>query len=270
MIGRQTYSMLALALFFSQACGEPSAKAPLQPWGQWVWSDADVRVFEQSRAKLPDLQAAVWIATIEGCADGRLSADLGFSPSKVASPALLVRLDDDFSVCWNLSDAEVLAAVDEKLGRLLAMADQAGVHATEIQLDYDSPTSKLPRWATLLAGLRQRSLKGKNVWITSLVAHLQEPSYGDYFRDTVDGHMIQVFDTGDRVGTAADIRKTLDRAAMPFRLGLGAFERQNHGVAVTEHGRWFSESGPITQSEWYRGTWVFPAGRPWIERLEDK
>jgi hypothetical protein len=85
------------------------------------------------------------------------------------------------------------------------------------------------------------------------VAHLADPGYGARFRPLVDGHIIQLFDTGER-HTSARERELLaraERAAMPFQLGVGAFERR-------------LTSGPTTHRAWFdllpraeRSRWIF-------------
>lgn len=225
---------------------------PVDPtWGQWIWTDADARVFEQSRADVPDLVPTVWIGTIHG--DGHV--DLGHSPRGFDRPAVLVRVDDDWS--WD-ADADALLA--EKVGRLLTMTRDAGVEVREVQLDYDCPASKLPRYAAALRPLGRP-------WITSVPAHLADPAYGDLLRDVAAGHLVQVFDNGREVAPDA-LLADLDRAAMPFRLGIGAFERADGGVPVTDHRAWFAKGAPVRHSRWYRGSWVFPANRPWTALRE--
>ncbi|HUQ84417.1 MAG TPA: hypothetical protein VM076_24905 [Gemmatimonadaceae bacterium] len=113
-----------------------------------------------------------------------------------------------------------------RLGSLLATAATAGVAITDVQLDYDCPERLLPRWSRVVERITRDVLAGREVWLTSLVAHVRRPDYGDLFRAHVAGHILQVFDTGDRMSLshAQHIERLSARHRMPFRLGVGAFE----------------------------------------------
>lgn len=193
---------------------------------------------------------------------------LGQTPKAVESAVWLVRFDDDLQPWWGKTDAEFAAALDAPLQRLITQAEGFGLTSPEIQLDFDVPVSKLQRWAAILAILQQSSLSGHSLWITSLPSHLRESTYGDLFRGVVAGHMIQVFDTGQTPEAVATVLADVEAAHMPFRLGLGAFERAHDGAPVTDHRAWFKLAPQFVRSKDYRGTWVFPAGRPWTQLQE--
>jgi hypothetical protein len=128
----------------------------------------------------------------------------------------------------------------------------------------------LPRWAALLAALRARGLfDGYAVWITSLVAQLRDEQFGRMFRPLVSGHIVQVFDTGELASDAAraELTRLLTRADLPFRLGLGAFERGRRGLQRTEHEAWWPLVAALTAHPQFRGTWVFAAGQNWADKL---
>ena len=84
------------------------------------------------------------------------------------------------------------------------------------------------------------------------------------------GHILQVFDTGDRMSLtyARQIERMAERQRMPFRLGVGAFERRLPNGRTTDHRAWFRAEGVMRQSQWYRGMWVFPGGTTWTQLLD--
>jgi hypothetical protein len=79
-----------------------------------------------------------------------------------------------------------------------------------------------------------------------------------------------VFDTGDRMSLshADQIERLTARHRMPFRLGVGAFERSLANGATTNHRAWFSAARVMQRSTWYRGLWVFPGGEEWAPLIE--
>jgi hypothetical protein len=123
------------------------------------------------------------------------------------------------------------------------------------------PVRLLPRWAAVLGRLRPNI--GASLWITSLVAHLEAPTYGDQLRPAVDGHILQVFDTGTPLGDRARVARLAARAAMPYRLGVGAFERVG-----TEHRAWFAHLDEACARPWCDTVWVFPGNQPWTQLVE--
>ena len=182
----------------------------------------------------------------------------------------MIRFDDDFTRLWdNQSDTAVAASVGSAVQAILSVATGAGVTITEVQLDYDCPERLLPRWAAVVRTLSRGALAGRTVWLTSLVAHVRHSDYGDLFRGNVAGHIVQVIDTGDRMSVpyARQLERMLARHRMPFRLGVGAFERQLANGATTNHREWFGAVRMMAGSEWFRGVWVFPGGSPWASLL---
>lgn len=258
-----------LGLVVLVACGPPPAEpAPVERWGQWIWTDADARVYEESRAAVPGLVPTVWVGTVR-FAGGGFTTELGHDPRGVAGErAVLVRIDDSAHAAWDARPpAEVARALDERLTRIIGMVRASGLDPVEVQLDYDCPVRRLPAWADALRVLRAGALAGEPVWVTSLVAHLQRPEYGDWMRDVVDGHVLQVFDTGDSALDAREVGALALRAHMPYRMGLGAFERGTADHPTTDHGEWFAALPLACLRPWCEGAWVFPAGQPWVTRL---
>jgi hypothetical protein len=243
-------------LVLAWACQGPQ---PPLAWGQWIWTAQDVAVFEQSRAVLPDLRPAVWIGTVH-FEQGQLQTRLGQDPLSVQGErAVLIRLDDDLHAAWDaLPEAELARQLDERLGRLMALLRARGVEPVEVQLDYDCPVRRLSAWASVLRVLTSGSLAGERVWITSLVAHLREPRYGAWLRGVVHGHVLQVFDTGDDALASREVGALASRAGLPYRMGLGAFERPG-----TAHALWFETLEQTCMRPTCDGAWVFPAGRVW-------
>ena len=259
---------LALASCVLSRAPEP---AEIDEFGQWIWSDEDAALFEESRRTLPDLMPTVFIATIH-YRNGRFESQLGYDPLSVRPPlAVLVRVDDSAHDSFDvMTPPEIADALGQRLSRLLAMLEGSGVTPVEIQLDYDCPARRLSQWAAALAVLRAGALSGREIWITSLVSHLEDPSYGQRLQGVVRGHILQVFDAGDVPLDAQRVGALAARAALPYRMGLGAFERGSEGVARTEHAAWFDRLGETCLQPWCEGVWVFPAGVPWVHHLAEE
>lgn len=261
-------------LTIAAACEQ--RRAPDPAVGQWIWTARDSALFIATREQRPTLRAAVWVATLARRGDslvtefGRpIDASLGDDTEAV------IRIDDSFSALWSTMPVDAIAdRVAARLTRLLPLIDPtpgAGHAPRTIQLDYDAPMSKLGEYAQLIARLRAPRvgvLRDRGFWVTSLVAHLADPRYGERLRPFVDGHIVQLFDTGDRYDARAErnVLARLERAGLPFRVGLGAFERQL-ATGATTHRAWFAILPDASQSRWYQGCWIFPAGTPYLSSL---
>ena len=140
----------------------------------------DRELFERARREHPALQAAVFVGTI-ACEGNALHTQRGLSPVTAgnAPRALVVRLSDSVHACVEQeSDGELGRGLDAQLGEVLAEVRATGARFTELQLDYDVPVSKLPRWASALGYLKAHALRGVELWITSLPVHVEDPRYG--------------------------------------------------------------------------------------------
>ena len=266
--------MLALALS-AVACADAGVanRRGRSEVGQWVWSSRDSALFVDASRTIDSVVPTVWIGSIGAARNGSSRARLALSPriAGTGRVATVIRFDDDFTRLWdNQSDTAVAASVGSAVKAILSVALGAGVTITEVQLDYDCPERLLPRWAAVVRTLSRGALAGRTVWLTSLVAHVRHSDYGDLFRGTVAGHIVQVFDTGDRMSVpyARQLERMIARHRMPFRLGVGAFERQLANGAMTNHREWFRAARVMAGSEWFRGVWVFPGGSPWASLLE--
>ena len=239
--------------------------------GQWIWSRDDSSVFAASARVKPNVVPTVWIGSIHGSAT-RVSGSLGLSPRLAGSgrAAVVIRFEDTFTRAFVMPPPSLTSAVDSTVGRLLAAASATGVAISEVQLDYDCPQRLLAQWAALVDALSRGALAGRTVWVTSLVTHIRQAAYGDLFRSHVAGHILQVFDTGDRmtVSYARQVERLASRHRIPFRLGVAAFERRLANGGETDHAAWFGAVPIVAQSAWYRGVWVFPGGQPWAQHLE--
>jgi hypothetical protein len=193
-------------------------------------------------------------------ADGRFADTLGLPPTTDGPVAVVIRLDDSVNAAWD-ADPE-LRGLDAALGRVVTLVRARPVRPVEMQLDYDVPVRHLRAWAAVLARLRQTTLAGTPLWVTSLVAHLRDPAFGDAMRGVVDGHVLQLFDTGDDPLAAAEIATLTARAGLPFRVGLGAFDR----AGAPPNTAWFAHAGEVCAAT-CGGLWIFPAGRAWIDRF---
>lgn len=258
-------TFLTAFLSFALLASPPGLAGALRT-GQWIWTQNDLSLYKDRRHRDPGLEAGVFIATIVRDHD-RTALKRALSPGLVAPlRAVVIRFDDSFHAAWKQSDAEVANETGRLLATLLQQVDDTGAEPTEIQLDYDCPERLLPRWSRLLRSLSNGALKNREVWITTLTSQLRQDDFGKLFQGSVEGHIPQVFDTGEAFSpeAAATLRERLDRAALPFRLGLGAFERASeNGTNATDHGRWREAIPMLKTSVWFRGLWIFPAGQPW-------
>ena len=241
--------------------------------GQWIWTRRDSVLLADASRTIDSIVPTVWIASVGEVRNGSAAVQLALSPRVGGAQrvAVVIRFEDSFGKSWeNQTDSSVAASADSAVTMVLAVAQSAGVTISEVQLDYDCPERLLPRWAAVVRLWSQKSLAGRTVWLTSLVAHVRRSEYGDLFRGIVAGHIVQVFDTGDRMSVpyARQLERMLTRHRMPFRLGVGAFERQLANGTTTNHRAWFGAARLMTGSQWFRGVWVFPGGGPWASLLE--
>lgn len=287
-VARAAIAVAPLAAALGGACRrEPPLLPATRADGQWIWSATDLARWRQARATRPALRPGVWTSTVwwQGNATGgAVRQRLALSPAMVAGApmAVLVRFDDRLHAAWLAAgdgaagDSAIAAGLDARLAELLRVVGATGADVREVQLDYDCPVRRLARWAAVVARLRRGALAGREVWITSLPSHVAQRDYGAHFRGVVSGHILQVFDTGVEPSPAAADRlvAALDRAGLPYRLGVGAFERvvpaggtpaANPGGAphLTRHRAWFALAPHFARSPAYRGLWVFPGEQPW-------
>jgi len=270
---RKPAARLILSLFAAatSACDRPVPhKTEI---GQWIWSSTDSALFADAARSIPNLVPTVWVGTIRASGNGKVQSQLALSPriSGRSTAGVVVRFDDAFSSVWAAqTDSAVANDVSVALRDMLAAAQRSGVTVNEVQLDYDCPERFLRRWASVIAVLSRGELAGRSVWVTSLVAHVRHAEYGDLFRANVAGHILQVFDTGDRMSLpyVRRIERLVSRHHMPFRLGVGAFERRLANGQTTDHRAWFEAPHIMRGSQWFRGVWVFPGNVSWTHLLE--
>lgn len=261
--------MPALVLLLA-ACARPPA-TPRD--GQWIWTPDDAAVLREARAVQPSFGAGVRVASItyDTVAHApRLT--LGAPPSAAGrdTVAAVIRLEQSFDAGWRQEQDTLLARqLGERFDSLLQVLARQPVIISELQLDYDVPVRLLPRWSRVLATLTAGPLAGREVWVTSIVSHLRAAGYASGLRGHVAGHILQVFDTGERADDRAmrEVVELLDDADLPFRLGVGAFERRLSNGRTTEHRRWFTLVPRLRQHADWRGLWIFPAGARWTSLL---
>lgn len=234
----------------------PEHQGPPPALGQWVWTQADAELLTE--------------ATTAGIFVGTVRADDGVRWSRALSPALsvpssaraaVIRFDDSLHGHWD--DPGFEAKLTHQLESILA---QLGPFA-EVQLDYDAPVRRLARWGGLVRRWSDGPLAGRAVWVTSIPAHLSRPdAYRRAFAGAVDGHILQVFDTGLSCSPRHVERLSVQAAetALPYRLGVGAFERVGH----TDHGCWFRQWRRLGHAPGFEGLWVFPAGHAYRHLIE--
>jgi len=264
-------AVLACAVLVAGCEQEPPARAVLRrpaALGQWIWTRADVARFTESRLVHPSLEASVFIGAIHcDSVSSALVARAGLSPAvvDVEHPTAVIRLEDGLDRCRDASDRS--AAFTQRLDSVVRMLRLRGgnVPYAAVQLDYDAPQRTLAAWATSVRHLRTHSLTNDSVWITSIIAHLREPEYGELFADVVSGHVLQVFDTGESATPEriAEALRVVRRARIPFRVGLGAFERET-ARGRTEHRAWFDAVPRFGVVPGYQGVWIFPAENRWV------
>jgi hypothetical protein len=233
--------------------------------GAWIWTRADAHLLDRARATDPGLRAAVHVATISRRADGTLARSLALSPDVAGDPgqeaAALIRFDDSLHDAWSATPTDAVTdAAASMVADIVARVDESAMHVAEIQLDYDAPVRALGAWAGVVHRLTEGPLHGRDVWITSIPAHVEAPSYGALFAGAGVGHILQVFDTGlDCTPAHAErLAARLVAAGLRFRVGVGGFERAAHPGA---HECWRAAAAGWRGLPGYAGVWVFPAAR---------
>lgn len=261
--------LAVLSVLVNNGYCERAKSATVHPVGQWIWSRSDERVFLEAREALPDLVPGIWVATITA-SHGAISQRLGCSPvigKPIPPVAIVVRIDDSLHHLWTTRAADQIAVdIDARLHKLMRLLAAAEVRIGEVQLDYDCPEKRLRAWARVVRIVSLGSLQGRPVWITSLPVHLKNPNYSMWFRGAVKGHILQLFDTEVSCNeeTLRRLSGQLSRQGVPFRIGLGAFERRGFGKR-TDHQSWFSALPSFAAIPGYRGVWIFPGGKKWLE-----
>ena len=255
---------VALGLFVAaRPSNGPPLRAPARIDGLWVWTRADAALLAQSHVMRPGLVPGVLVASVVARPDGTLALRRGLSPAAVTGElALVVRLEDSLHARMGAPDA-VARDLEPRLGELMAEVRATGARVQEVQLDYDAPVRRLGEWAAVVRKLRRGVLSGVPLWVTSIPAHVADREYGNLFRGLVDGHILQLFDTGllCSPAQASRIESELERARMPFRLGVATYERMRRGRVTTAHACWRRATAELARTPGFAGTWLFPAGR---------
>jgi len=242
--------------------------------GQWIWTRADVSRFSESRVVHPSLEAGVFIGAVHCDTVARaLVARAGLSPAvvDVGHPTAVIRLEEGLDRCRDAADRS--AGFDQRLDSVVRVLRLRGgnVPYAAVQLDYDAPQRALAAWARSVRYVRSHSLASDSVWITSIIAQLREPAYGPLFTGVVQGHVLQLFDTGEPATPVriAEAVRVVRRAGVPFRIGLGAFERET-SRGRSEHRAWFDAVPRFAAVPGYHGIWIFPAGNRWVTLFRER
>lgn len=246
-------ALVTLALVTSLA---PLARAA--PVGQWVWSLRDVAPLEEARRRIPDAVSAVQIGTLRWNGVTRAFVlQLGLSPAAVAGNAtVVVRLDDALHRAWRTqAPSQIAAELNTSLARLRALMRPLATTFTW-QLDYDVPVARLRPWSEVLKTLRapDGALAGQALWVTSLISHVQAPAYEALISPVVDGHVLQIFETGAPLSSAQlkVTTRSLATTRVPFAVGVARDD-----VVQQE---WLAA---LSRNPRYAGMWVFPVGKSW-------
>ncbi|HYP87334.1 MAG TPA: DUF3142 domain-containing protein [Polyangiaceae bacterium] len=270
-LGLATAALVSLATFGRSggAATPPPVAAREAVTGQWIWTARDRQLFERARVDHPALSAALLIGSFD-CDGSKLRMRRGLSPLSVGKNprALLIRVEDSVNRCLNEDADRAAQNLDDALAKLLREVKDTGASFSELQLDYDSPVSKLPRYAALLARLKRGSLRDVELWITSIPVHVEQPRYGELMRGLVAGHILQLFDTGLRCEPrrAETLRAALAAQALPYRLGYGAFERLG-APEERSHVCWQELTAAWRRDAGASGFWIFPAGLAYEQSL---
>lgn len=236
--------------------------------GQWIWSSKDQETFLEAQKQIPDIVPGIWVSTIK-VERGIITQRLAMSPEvakKYPAAVFIVRIDDSLHAVWKKESADIIAfKIDSCLNTLMRLLADARIKTAEVQLDYDCPVRSLDVWARVVRIVSESSLKGKRLWITSLPAHIDNPEYSLLFQAVATGHILQLFDTGIQASqkNIYMLSSKLRRQKIPFRLGLGSFERAGRHES-TNHRAWFSALSSFEQIPGYQGVWIFPGGRKWL------
>src|SRR6185437_1279544 len=144
--------------------------------------------FAEAARSIPKVIPTVWIGTIRASGNGSIQSQLALSPRIAGRPSVgvVIRFDDSFTKAWaSQSDTAIARVVGGALRDMLSAAETGDVTISEVQLDYDCPERLLRRWSVVVGQLSRDALGGRAVWLTSLVAHVRHPEYGDLFRPHV-------------------------------------------------------------------------------------
>lgn len=230
----------------------------------WIWTRSDADIFRAQAD--PALVPGVLAATVELDSRGALRSRLGLSPTAAgrSDVALVFRLEDTVHRVWEKrSSRQVARELGSILEDRIADAEAGGARITEIQLDYDAPVRRLAEWTEVVAQIAEGPLRGREIWLTSVPAHLEDPQYGARLAGHVRGHILQLFDTGLRHSESevARVGKLLERQPLAFRVGVAYFERRNGKGKLTDHAAWREASSELAELRRFGGIWAFPAGR---------
>jgi hypothetical protein len=241
----------------------PSAPAPTDATGLWIWTRRDLAVLSAARATAPDLRSAVHVATVQrrGAA---IAWQRALSPAVEQAGragAIVIRIDDSMNGIWAEGDAdEVARRLSPVLTEVLTQSLSTGATVDEIELDYDAPVRVAASWARVAGALAAGPLRGRTVWMTSIPAHLDASGFSGALANAGLGQILQLFDTGLPC-TASNYAHLAGRLATTharFRVGLGAYERTGR---EGQHACWARWARGLRSIAGYEGTWIFPAGR---------
>jgi hypothetical protein len=246
------------------ATAAPLVPPPRQD-GQFLWTAADRQIFTRARARKPDLAPGILVGTIYAHGtDVKLRR--GSSPrlAGVGPVEIVVRLDDSLSPLFDSHDLGALTRMlGDEIGGVLDESRDTGASVAALVLDFDAPVRLLSAWAEVVARLTDGRLSSVPVWVTSIPAHLADPSYGARLAGHVEGHVLQLFDTGLTCNAReiARVRSELRGQPLPYRLGVASYERRKNGRVSTQHGCFRRFAAEQAADRRFAGIWVFAASR---------
>lgn len=153
---------------------------------------------------------------------------------------------------WLVYRATTLNWPDEAIKPILSHLErwrEAGNKVVGLQIDFDSATPGLSKYAAALRALRTKLPPSYRLGITGLLdwANNGDADTIGTLRDTIDEVVLQTYQGRSTIANYADYLNNLDRLRMPYRIGL------------VQSGVW-QENPSIEASPWFRGYVVFLVG----------
>ena len=229
-------SLLLTASLILSGCTVGSTQPAPARWttGFWFWQGSTIDP-AYSGQQLDVLFVQVGTIRKEGLGWVRTAAQwhaYGTLPSELP-PAR------EYWLVWRydgrgVPDSEVAAILGNEFVRLRDAAHERHLNVAGLQLDIDSPTSALPRYAEFIREVRKRLPDGMRISITALLDWFRDGAGIDAVIAAVDEFVPQFYDIGDPGDAQAAIASRIDAARWGpvfnrfykrFRIGISSFGR---------------------------------------------
>ena len=228
--------VLLVAAVCSLSCRDSEARAHAQAqWthGFWFWRGSAASI-TAAGTPVDVVFAQVGSIRLDAMFDRRDWVVSGYLPDQLP-PAkeywLVFRYEGQ-----GVPAPEVVSKLANGIAELRKVAARRQLPVSGIQLDIDSPTGKLPEYATFLRGVREAVAKDLRISITALLDWFRGgTAIGDVLK-SADEFVPQFYDTQDsyrsdgRTKIAAPVSAAiwgpaLNRYRKPFRIGISTFGR---------------------------------------------